>query len=128
MRLNTTTESDTFVYATSPISFGGIAKEDLAFWLLPMAITKEFVVNDPLIAFAVGGFCMWLYKKFTANEPEGHLILAMSVWVAKAGKSALATRIAPLGWILRKFNTLVNYGWFEAGLIPAPQYCNRYEL
>lgn len=37
MNLRVTEERDTFVYATSPINFGGISKEDMLIWMVSMA-------------------------------------------------------------------------------------------
>jgi hypothetical protein len=127
MRLNVTSESDTFVYATSPISFGGLAKEDLLFWMIPMAFTKDVIVDDPLIAFCVGLFCLWFYKKVTAGQPEGYLILSASVKAAQWPKSVIAQRLPPVKIVFSTLNKLITTVWLAAGSIPSPQHCNRYE-
>ncbi len=126
MDLRTSIESDTYVYATSPINFAGLAKEDLLFWMFPMAITRE-LTEDSVLSFLVGVFCLWFYKKLTAKKPPGHLILASSVLIAQWEKKDLVRSIPPLWTLLKKLNLLVSYVWRSVGLMPAPDYCNRYE-
>lgn len=126
MDLRTSIESDTYVYATSPINFAGLAKEDLLFWMVPMAVTKQ-LTEDSVLAFAVGVFCLWLYKKFTAKKPPSHLILASSVKIAEWEKKELVRSIPPLWMLLKKLNLIVSLVWRSVGLMPAPEYCNRYE-
>lgn len=126
MRLNVTSESDTYVYATSPINFGGVSKEDLLFWMVPMAAVKQ-LSDDSLLGFAVGCFTLWLYKKATSDKPEGYLVLAISVWVGNGEQSDLAKRIPFIGRVLRNLNRLLATIWLEVGSLPSPQFCNRYE-
>lgn len=53
-RVTSEDERDTFAYATS-LNFGGLDKEDLFFWMVPMAITHN-VTGDSLLSFGVGCF------------------------------------------------------------------------
>ncbi|SED27405.1 hypothetical protein SAMN05216178_6567 [Pseudomonas saponiphila] len=126
MRLNVTSESDTYAMATSPLSFGGISKEDLLFWMIPMGITKQ-ITEGSILAFGVGLFCLWLYKKATADKPQGHLILSISLKMGEWEQSDFVTRTPPLKVTLRKLNKLLASIWLEVGLIPSPTFCNKYE-
>lgn len=126
MRLNVTSESDTYAMATSPLSFGGISKEDLLFWMIPMGITKQ-ITEGSILAFGVGLFCLWLYKKATADKPQGHLILSISLKMGEWEQSDFVTRTPPLKVTLRKLNKLLASIWLDVGLIPSPTFCNKYE-
>ena len=126
MRLNVTSESDTFVMATSPISFGGVSKEDLLFWMIPMGVTKQ-ITEDSILAFAVGLFCLWLYKKATADKPQGHLILSISLKMGQWENSEFANNTPPIKATLRALNKLLASIWLDVGLLPSPTFCNRYE-
>ncbi|KIL03218.1 hypothetical protein EGJ28_16695 [Stutzerimonas xanthomarina] len=126
MRFRVTSESDTFVYATSPLNFGGLDKEDLFFWMVPMAITHN-VTGESLLAFCVGGFCLWLYKRLTYGLPQGHLVLRINLLAGNWERSELAQRVPPLKRLLYWLNKRMAYMWLEKGLLPSPTYCNRYE-
>lgn len=126
MRLRTTTDSDTFVYATSPLNFGGVEKEDLLTWMVPMAIANQFM-DDPFYAFAVGCFCLWLYKRLTAGTPPGHMVLRLSVGMGRFEHSDFANQFPAAKKVIRFLNKFLNNLWLEVGLLPSPTYCNRYE-
>lgn len=126
MHLRVTDERDTFVYATSPISFGGLNKEDLVFWMVPMAATNN-ITQDSLLSFAVGCIVLWLYKKLTANQPEGHLILRGTVAIGLLEKSELAAQYPAIKTAARAINRLAAKVWLEKGLLPSHGFCNIYE-
>jgi hypothetical protein len=126
MRLRTTEEFDTLAYATSPINFGGLEKEDLLIWLVPMAVTNN-ISDDGLLSFAVGCTVLWFYKKITANQPNGHLTLRASLKVGMWHKSDVAERLPVLKKLLTGLNKMLTSLWIEKGLLPSPTYCNRYE-
>lgn len=126
MRLRVTAESDTFVYATSQLRLGGLSPEDLLFFLLPTAITNTAGL-PPLGAMFIGGFCLWLYKKVTKDQPDGFLILLVS---AKSGAILRVPFVANNPGLYRFFNVIVkgtNSFWIKSGLLPSPSYCNIYE-
>lgn len=126
MQLRVTTESDTFVYATSQISLGGLAPEDMLFFLIPTAASNS-AGFPPLLAFAFGGFCLWLFKKLTRNQPEGFLVLITG---ARAAKILQVPLVANNPGLFRFFNTMlkaINQIWIKSGLLPSPHYCNLYE-
>lgn len=127
MRLRTTAESDTYAYATSPLNFGGVEKEDLFFWMVPMAFTDQFITDDPFKAFLVGCFCLWLYKKLTEGTPPGHMGLRLSIGMGRLENSELAVQYPVVRKIARGLNKFLTTLWLEVGLLPAPTYCNRYE-
>lgn len=126
MRLRTTTDSDTYAYATSPLNFGGVEKEDLLFWMIPMAITNQ-IMDDPLYSFAMGCFCLWLYKRLTANTPAGHMVLRLSVWMGHLENGEFAEQYPVVQKAARGLNKFLTKLWLEVGLLPSPTYCNRYE-
>lgn len=126
MRLRTTAESDTMAYATSPINFGGLEKEDLLIWLIPMAVSNN-IVDDSFLCFAIGCSALWFYKKLTGKQPNGHLLLRASLAVGEALKSDLAVRLPALRIVLYRLNRMMSNLWIERGLLPSPTYCNRYE-
>lgn len=126
MHLRTTTESDTYAYATSPLNFGGVEKEDLLFWMIPMAIANN-IMDDPFYAFAVGCFCLWLYKRLTANTPPGHMVLRLSIVMGQLESGDLATMYPAVRKVARALNRFLTNLGLEVGLLPSPTYCNRYE-
>ncbi len=126
MHLRTTAESDTYAYATSPLNFGGVEKEDLLFWMIPMAIANN-IMDDPFYAFAVGCFCLWLYKRLTANTPPGHMVLRLSIVMGQLESGDLATMYPAVRKVARALNRFLTNLWLEVGLLPSPTYCNRYE-
>lgn len=126
MRLRVTEEHETYVYATSPVKFGGLAKEDLLFWMVPMAITQN-IFGGALLPFSVGCFCLWLYKRLTAHKPEGYLILKVSVVMGNLENSAFASEYPAVKTMAGGLNRLGAKVWFDKGLIPSHSYCNIYE-
>jgi hypothetical protein len=126
MRLRTTEERDTLVYATSPINFGGVEREDLVMWVIPLVIANK-VTDDPLISFAIGCACLWFYKKATRNQPSGHLVLHASLLIGRWEQSELAAKVPAIKKPLTKLNKMLSKLWIDAGLLPSPTYCNRYE-
>jgi hypothetical protein len=91
-----------------------------------MGITKQ-ITEGSILAFGVGLFCLWLYKKATADKPQGHLILSISLKMGEWEQSDFVTRTPPLKVTLRKLNKLLASIWLEVGLIPSPTFCNKYE-
>lgn len=126
MRLRTTAESDTYAYATSPLNFGGLDQEDLFFWMIPMALGRNLGL-DEFYSFAVGCFCLWLYKKMTMNMPQGHLVLRATVLMGEWENSDVAKRIPAIRKVCYTLNKFLTNLWLDKGLIPSPSYCNRYE-
>lgn len=126
MRLRTTEERDTLVYATSPINFGGLEREDLLTWMFPMVACNN-LTDDPLMSFAIGCFCLWFYKKVTGNQPSGHLVLRGSLAVGRWQVSELAVKVPAVRTTLASLNKLMSRVWIDKGLLPSPTYCNRYE-
>ncbi|MDF9778806.1 hypothetical protein [Pseudomonas baetica] len=126
MRLRTTAESDTMAYATSPINFGGLEKEDLLIWLIPMAASNN-LVDDSFLCFAIGCTTLWFYKKLTGKQPNGHLLLRASLFVGEALKSDFVVRLPALRIVLYRLNKMMSKLWIERGLLPSPTYCNLYE-
>lgn len=126
MRLRATTEHDTYVYATSPINFGGIYKEDLIIWLFPMAAVKS-LTEEALLGFVAGSVCLWLFKKVTRRQPAGFLVLKASVWLGRVTSSMMLGDNKSLASAGRGLAKVLGSVWFEAGLLPAPTQCNKYE-
>lgn len=126
MRLRVTEEHDTFVYATSPVSFAGLAKEDLLFWMVPMALTQN-IAGGALLPFSVGCFSLWLYKRLTAHQPEGYLILKLSVVMGELENSEFASNYPAVKTLAGALNRLSASVWLDKGLIPSHSYCNTYE-
>ncbi len=125
-RVTSEDERDTYAYATSPLNFGGLDKEDLFFWMVPMAITHN-VTGDSLLSFGVGCFCLWFYKRLTWGLPQGHLLLRLNLLAGSWEQSELANQVPPLKVLFRWLNRKVSNAWIDIGLLPAPTYCNRYE-
>lgn len=125
-RVTSESESDTFAYATSPLNFGGIDKEDLFFWMIPMALTHN-ATGESLLAFGVGVFCLWLYKRLTYGLPQGHLLLRINLLAGDWERSELAQRVPPLIAVLVWLNRKMSKLWIDKGLLPSPTYCDRYE-
>lgn len=126
MDLRVTQESDTYVYATSPLTVAGLDPEDFVMFALPMAIMKTMEVN-PLINLAIAGFCLWLYKKMTAEQPPGFLPVAVGLKTAGLLRKPVIQQIKPvyklLHWLIKIYNRI----WIASGLLPLPNYCDRYE-
>lgn len=126
MHLRITEERDTFVYATSPINFGGVSKEDMLIWMISMAVTSN-ITGDSLFSFFVGCAALYAYKKATAKKPPGFLVYQMSVTFGVWEHSEWAKKIPPLLKILRSVNKVASKVWIENGLIPSYTHCNVYE-
>lgn len=126
MHLRVTGESDTFVYATSPISFGGLNQEDLLFWMAPMALVNN-ITGESMYAFLAGCFCLWFYKRLTRKKHAGFLLLKASVSIGKLQKSDLAMRFPALKTLARTLNNVSAKVWMDKGLLPSHTYCNVYE-
>lgn len=126
MRLRVTTESDTYAYATSPIKFMGLNQEDLLLFMIPMAAasTAGFV---PLASVGVGGFSLWLYKKLTADQPDGFLVLYVASNVGLLLHKPFVYKNPVLNSALRGLIRFMNAIWIDSGLLPSPTYCNLYE-
>nr|WP_192963351.1 hypothetical protein [Pseudomonas fluorescens]CEK42159.1 hypothetical protein PQBR57_0206 [Pseudomonas fluorescens SBW25] len=126
MDLRVTTESDTFVYATSTLRIAGLDPEDFIILLLPLAVlnTAGF---QPLVSTSVGIFCLWLYKNLTKEQPPGFLPLLFSHWAGAGYNLRLVQETPPLRnffhWLVKKINNV----WINNGLLPLPSYCNVYE-
>lgn len=126
MDLRVTEESDTYVYATSPLRVGGLDPEDFIMFALPMALMKTAEWN-PLLNLAVAGFCLWLYKKLTAEQPSGFLPVAVGLAVARLLAKPAIRKIPPVYKLLHLMIKLYNRVWISSGLLPLPNYCDRYE-
>lgn len=126
MYVRTTRERDTHPYATSPLNFGGVEKEDLFWWLVPM-VFGHHAFEDPIYSFVLGTVVLWFYKQLTKNTPPGHMVLRASVWMGEWENSALAEQVPVLKRVFRKVNRIMTNVWLELGLPPSPTYCNRYE-
>lgn len=126
MRLRVTEESETYVYATSTLNFGGLAKEDLVLLMFPMALGSTASLS-PLLSFGAGIFSLWLYKKVTSGKPEGFLVLYCS---ASLGGLCNVPLIKQTPFLLKLSTGLVkavDQLWITSGLLPSPSYCNLYE-
>jgi hypothetical protein len=126
MHLRVTEERDTFVYATSPINFGGISKEDILIWMVTMALTSN-ITGDSLFAFFTGCTALYAYKKATAHQPPGFLVYQASITFGEWENAAWAKKIPPLHRLFRFVNKVGSKVWIENGLIPSYTHCNVYE-
>lgn len=126
MDLRVTTESDTFAYATSPLNFAGLEPEDLIFLVFPMALGSTMELQ-PLISTAMGIFCLWLYKEFTANQPSGFLSLWISAHIGYVLDWPLVQKSKIARGLALCLIKLVNKIWISNGMLPTPSYCNLYE-
>ncbi|KZN20619.1 MULTISPECIES: hypothetical protein [Pseudomonas] len=126
MNLRVTEERDTFVYATSPINFGGISKEDMLIWMVSMAMTSN-ITGDSLFSFFVGCSALYAYKKATAKKAPGFLVYQMSVSFGNWENSTWAKKLPPVLGVLRAINRVSARVWIENGLIPSYTHCNVYE-
>jgi len=126
MDLRVTEESDTYVYATSPLRLAGLDPEDYLMLGFPLAVLKTADIN-PIISLIVAGFCLWLYKKMTAEQPPGFLPVAVGIGAGKLLAKPVVQQVKPLyralHWMVKKINDI----WISSGLLPLPNYCNRYE-
>lgn len=126
MDLRVTQESDTYVYATSTLRVAGLDPEDIVIFALPMAIMKTMDVN-PLINMVIAGVILWLYKKVTAGQPSGFLPVAIGLGVARLFAKPAVINIPPVYKLLHLMIKLYNRVWISSGLLPLPNYCDRYE-
>lgn len=126
MRLRVTTESDTFAYATSPIRFAGLNQEDLLLFMIPMAMASTAGLA-PLGSVGCGAFSLWLYKKLTADQPDGFLVLYVASNVGALLHHPVVKKNAALRRIVHGLIKFTNTLWIESGLLPSPSYCNLYE-
>jgi hypothetical protein len=127
MRLRVQTESDTYLYATSPFKLGGFSREDVLVFFLPMVGTNTLVTTSPFVAIGVGVLCLVLYKKATAKQPDGFIAYFLSANVGKWLHNPFVRKIPPLRIAITGFAKLLNKMWLDAGLLPSPTYCNLYE-
>ncbi|WP_121498319.1 hypothetical protein [Pseudomonas aeruginosa] len=126
MHLRVTTESDTYVYATSPLRLAGLDPEDFIILALPVAVLNTVNVN-PVICLLVGCFCLWLYKNMTAGQPSGFLSIAVSLGVGRLLNNPVVQQIKPARAVLQWTAVKINHIWITSGLLPLPSYCNLYE-
>lgn len=126
MHLRVTTESDTYVYATSPLTIAGLEPEDFLVLALPIAVLKTADFN-PFLSVMVGVGSLWLYKFMTADQPAGFLSVAFSLGMGRLLNSSAAQNIKPLRAILLWLVKNINNIWISCGLLPLPSYCNIYE-
>jgi len=101
MHLRVTTESDTYVYATSPLRLAGLDPED-------------FII-------------LALYKSMTADQPSGFLSIAVSLAVGELLNNPVVQQIKPARALLQWMAVKINHLWITSGLLPLPSYCNLYE-
>lgn len=126
MDLRVTQESDTFVYATSPLRLGGLDPEDYLMFGFPIAVMKTMGLN-PILSLIGAGFCLWLYKKMTAEKPPGFLSVAVANGLGRLLTKPAIKKVQPLyrvvHWAVKKINNI----WITSGLLPLPNYCHKYE-
>ncbi|NVL48721.1 hypothetical protein F2S72_01770 [Pseudomonas syringae pv. actinidiae] len=126
MDLRVTTETDTYVYATSTLRIGGLDPEDFIILILPMA-TLNTAGFQPVICTFVGIFCLWLYKTFTKDQPPGFLPVLFAIWAGASFNSRFVQSVPPLRKLFHWLVKLINNIWISHGLLPLPSYCNFYE-
>lgn len=126
MNLRVTTETDTFVYATSTLRIGGLDPEDFIILILPMA-TLNTAGFQPVICTFVGAFCLWLYKNMTKDQPPGFLPVLFAIWAGASLNTRFVQSIPPLRKTFHALVKLINNIWIRHGLLPLPSYCNYYE-
>lgn len=126
MQLRVTTESDTYVYATSPLRIAGLDPEDFIVLLLPMAIGSTAEL-PPMASTAIGAFFLWLYKTLTANQPSGFLQVYISAHIGYLLETKLVKKNSLLRKLVLSGIKVVNKIWVSSGLLPTPSYCNLYE-
>lgn len=114
------------MYATSPLRVAGLDPEDIVIFVLPMAIMKTGEVN-PLINMVIAGIILWLYKKVTSNQPPGFLPVAVGLKTANLLTKPIIQKLPPLYKLLHWLIKLYNRIWINSGLLPLPNYCDRYE-
>lgn len=126
MDLRVTTETDTYVYATSTMRIGGLDPEDFVFLILPVAVlnTAGF---QPVFSTFTGIFCLWLYKSLTKEQPPGFLPILFSTKAGDWYNSRLVQSIPPLRKFFHWLVKVINKVWISHGLLPLPSYCNHYE-
>lgn len=126
MDLRVTQETDTFVYATSPLRLAGLDPEDYLVAGFPIAVFKTAELH-PVLSLVLAGFCLWLYKKMTVDQPPGHLSVAVSLFFGRLVANPTVQKIEPLyrasHWFVKKINDI----WISSGLLPLPNYSKRYE-
>ena len=126
MKLRVTTESDTHAYATSPLNFGGFSKEDMLILILPMA-AMHHITGEPLHEVGLGIGVLWVYKKLTMDQPEGHLAILISTAMGKLEHSEKIKKIKVLYSLVKFLNRQLSQVWISKGLLPSPTLCNVYE-
>lgn len=126
MDLRVTSETDTYVYATSTLRIGGMDPEDFIILILPVAWLNT-VGFQPVVSVFVGCFCLWLYKSMTKDQPPGFLPVLFSVAAGTAYSSTFVQSIPPLRKFFHGLVKLINRVWISHGLLPLPSYCNYYE-
>jgi hypothetical protein len=126
MHLRVTTESDTYVYATSPLHIAGLDPEDFIILLFPMAVLNTFDVQ-PLVSTLSGAFCLWLYKSMTADKPKGFLPIMLSLWATSLLNTRFVQNNKPLRSLVQALVKTINTIWIKNGLLPLPGYCNSFE-
>ena len=126
MDLRVTTESDTFVYASSTLKIAGLEPEDFVILVFPIAALNTVGVQ-PLLCLFAGGFCLWLYKQATAEQPPGFLPILFSISLGALYNSRFIQSVKPLRFVMHMLVKGINNLWIACGLLPLPSYCNRYE-
>jgi len=126
MDLRVTSESETFVYATSTLRIGGLDPEDYIFLLFPMA-TLNTVGFQPMGSLLAGIFCLWLYKQLTSHHPPGFLPTLLGIWAGELLHSRLGQQVPAIRRLALFIVRVVNRIWISSGLLPLPSYCKLYE-
>lgn len=126
MHLRVTTESDTYVYATSTLRIAGLDPEDFIILILPMA-SLNTAGFQPVLCTFVGMFCLWLYKTLTGDQPPGFLPILFALWAGAGFNSRLVQNVKPLRAAAHFVVKVINKIWISNGLLPLPSYCNLYE-
>jgi hypothetical protein len=126
LRLRITDEVSTYVYATSPMKFGGVAKEDLIVLLVPMA-TLHSLGLAPLMSLFISLLILWTYLKATANQAEGFLVHWFSAHVGELKNVTFIKNTPPLLRLVKGLGNVMDKVWISSGLPPSPSNCDIYE-
>jgi len=126
MELRVTQETDTFVYATSPLRLAGLDPEDYLVAGFPLAVLKTAELN-PILSLLIAGFCLWLYKEMSDEQPPGFLSVAVALFFGRLVANPAIQKVEPVyrvvHWTVKKINDI----WISSGLLPLPNYSKRYE-
>ncbi len=94
--------------------------------MFPMAACSTAGFS-PLVTLSIAIFCLWLYKKLTANQPEGFLVLKIASGFGMIINLPVVRDVPALRKVAMALIKGVNFVWINSGLLPTPSYCNLYE-